>query len=438
VPGHHSRGGKATQLEYVYPLSIDPVRRHARVQVWQNSDSAEDVRSARVAGKQERRKQLTARRGRGDGAIYQRSSDLLWVGYAILPESGKRKYVYSKTRKEVAAKLKLLQKEIDNRTVVTSRPETVEAFLSYWLGIRRGQKNIKISTHNNYENHLKPMYPYIGKIKLAKLTTGTFQQMFNALLETRKASTVHSMHTILSTAFYDAIKWQRLSFNPCKHVELPHAEQHEGPVLTGEQALHLMDTAKGHALECFVTIALATGMRRGELLGLKWADIDMEQKTLRVTCTLAQVHDETGTYRTIETTPKSKAGKRTIRLAQFAMNVLKEHRMRQLEQRLQTGVTWQDADLIFCKANGEHLALTTLERHFRKLLKLADLPEMRIHDLRHSAATLLLKMGVSLKVIQEILGHSNFSTTANLYAHVLMELQDSAMDKMDSLFLLAK
>jgi integrase len=380
---------------------------------------------------------MTKRREKNEGSIYQRSSDDLYVAYARL-ENGKRKYCYDKTRSGVQKKLKALQKEIDARTVVTSKPETVEAFLSYWLGIRRGQKTIKESTHNNYESHLKPVIPYIGSVKLTKLTTDKLQQVFNALLETRKASTVHTIYTVLSIAFNDAMRWKKMGYNPCKDVQLPPAEKHEGPVLTGEQALHLIDTAKGTSLECFVTLALATGLRRGELLALRWSDIDMEQKTVKVARTRALVHDEKGTYRIIETAPKSKAGKRTIKLAQFAINALKEHRTRQLEQRLQAGATWQDKDFTFCKNTGEMLVASTTDQQFKKLLKLAGLPDMRFHDLRHSAATLLLSKGAPMKVVQEILGHSDFATTANIYAHVLMELQDSAMSKMDDLFLLAK
>lgn len=378
---------------------------------------------------------MTTRRDKGSGSIYMRESDQMWVGYARTGEKGKRRYVYAKTKKEVSAKLKILHKEIDAGTLVTAKAQTVEAFLQYWLTVRRGRKDLKTSTTNNYEAHLHFVLPSIGQVKLTKLTTDTLQQMFNTLLDTRLPSTVHAIHTTLSTAFNDALKWKKMTYNPCKDVDLPHVEKHEAMVLTGEQALHLMDTAKGHELECFITVALATGLRRGELLALKWSDISFEEKTLKVTATLVYVHDELGNYQYVATTPKTKAGKRTVKLAQFAVNALKEHRTRQLEQRLRAGATWKDTGWVFCKANGEHLMIPTLARHFKKLVKSAELPDMRIHDLRHSAATLLLSKGVSMKVVQEILGHADFATTANIYAHVLLELQSSAMDQMDGMFL---
>jgi integrase len=377
------------------------------------------------------------RRGHGDGSIYQRESDGLWVGYARL-ETGKRRYVYSKTRVEVAQKLKALQKDIDTRTVVTARSETVESYLKYWIGIRQGRRDIKPSTVASYRHHLAPCMQYIGHVKLTKLTPDTLQTMCNALLGKRKPSTVHAMLTILNTAFNDAIRWQRLGSNPCKSVMLPQAEKHEGPVLTGEQAQSLLTAAKGHRLEGFIHLALATGLRKGELLGLKWSDIDMETRLLKVSRNAAYLPDDTGHYRMSEGTPKSRAGKRSIRLPQFAVNALKEQKVRQLEQRLQAGSAWTDTGLIFSNHRGTYYSLSALDSQFKRLVAGAGLPAMRIHDLRHSAATLLLKMGVDMKVIQEILGHASYHITANTYSHVLMEMQDAAMDKMDGLFLSAK
>jgi len=378
---------------------------------------------------------VTKRRGSGDGSIYQRESDGLYVAYARL-ENGKRRYVYSKTRGEVAQKLKALQKSIDARTVVTAKAETVQAFLQHWLDVRKGRKDIKQSTVATHRNHLKPVYALIGHIKLTRLTGDQVQTMCNTLLETRKASTVHTIMMILNTAFNDAIRWQRLAHNPCKHVMLPQAEKHEGPVLAGEQAQSLLNAAKGHRLECFIHLALATGLRRGELLGLKWLDVDFDARLLKVSRNATYLtNDETGRYQMTESTPKSRAGKRTIKLPQFAVNVLKEHKVRQLEQRLLAGSAWVQNDLIFCNDTGAYYALSTLKRHFKKLLTTAALPDMRIHDLRHSAATLLLKMGVSLKVIQELLGHSSYVITANVYGHVLPEQRDEAANKMDGLFL---
>jgi integrase len=381
---------------------------------------------------------VARRREKGDGSIYQRG-DGLYVAYARIPETGKRRYVYSKTRGEVAQKLKALQKQIDTRAVVTSKKETVEAYLHYWISVRAGRKDIKPSTIESYRQHLKPVFQRVGHVKLTKLTPDMLQTMCNSLLDQFKTSYVKAIMTILATALHDAIRWNRLSYNPCKGVILPQADKHEGPVLTGEQAQSLINAAKGRRLEALLTLALATGLRKGELLGLQWSDIDLDARLLKISRNAVYLPDkETGRHRMTENTPKSKAGKRAIKLPQFAVNALREHRARQLEQRLQAGANWKAHDLIFCNDTGGYYTPTTLRRRFNELLEAAGLPEMRIHDLRHSAATLLLKMGVPLKVVQEILGHSNFNTTANTYAHVLQESLDEAASKMGAVFLSSK
>ncbi len=140
----------------------------------------------------------------------------------------------------------------------------------------------------------------------------------------------------------------------------------------------------------------------------------------------------------VETTPKTKSGKRVITLAQFAINALKAQKVKQLEQRLQAGGSWMNKDLVFCSAIGDYYVVTSLTHQFKILLKKAELPPMRVHDLRHSAATLLLKMGVPAKVVQEILGHSSIVITMDVYSHILPGMQQSAMDQLDGLFLQAQ
>lgn len=171
-------------------------------------------------------------------------------------------------------------------------------------------------------------------------------------------------------------------------------------------------------------------MRRGELLGLRWDDIDLQKGTLQVRRTLSYIAH----HGFKEGEPKTAKSKRKIMLPQFAIETLKRHRTVQLETRLQAGAEWVDKDLVFSNKRGGFIVPQTLATHFSQLLEEIGLPHMRFHDLRHSAATLLLSMGVPMKVVQEILGHSNFSTTANIYSHVLPSMQQEAMKKMDDLF----
>ncbi len=376
---------------------------------------------------------MAKRREKGDGSIYQRG-DGLYVAYARLL-SGKRKYVYDKTRSGVAKKLKELQKNIAAGTLITARPETVEAYLWSWL---ERKTRLKETTHQNYKNAIALAVPHIGAIKLQKLTGDHLHKMYTDLLKNHRTRSVQNTHTILKIAFKDAIKRKKLNSNPCDDVEMPYKpdeKKYEATALTAEQCVKLIEAAKGSNLECLVVFTLATALRRGELIGLRWADISLEEKLIKVQRTASYLPDKTtGKYRYIETTPKSESSQRTIPLTEFAIVALKSHKIRQLEQRLAAGAAWTEKDLVFPGQTGKHFPTTTLNYQFRQIIKQAEIPDICIHELRHSAATLLLKMGVDIKVIQKILGHANYSTTANIYGHVLMDMQQDAMHKMDDLF----
>lgn len=377
------------------------------------------------------------RRERGDGSIYQRASDGMYVAYARL-NNGKKKYIYDKTKTGVAKKLRILQRQIEQNTLVTAKSETVETYLHYWLDIRYEQKAIAESTYRSYQRRMKIVCSYIGAIKLTKLTGDKLQMMYSKLQSERKhkPSTVKLIHRILNTAFKQAIRWKKMNSNPCQDADAPSNkdEKHEGIVLAPQQALDLLALARSTDIEMFLTLALGTGMRRGELLGLRWAMIDLESKQLRINKTASYIPDDAGHYKTVERAGKTKASRRAIALPQFVVDALKVHKVRQLEQRLQAGAKWKSLDLVFCTPTGDFYNVATLRNHFNVLLQQCNLPHMRIHDLRHSAATLLLYMGVPMKVVQEILGHSSITITMDLYGHLLPGMQEDAMNKMDDLF----
>ena len=245
-----------------------------------------------------------------------------------------------------------------------------------------------------------------------------------------RTSTVHAIHELIHRGLDQAVVWKIVTENVSDNASLPRVPKQERPTLTKEQAQKLLDTAKGHPLETLLTVALATGMRRGEMLGLRWQDINFETMSLQVRRTVGFGKN----HKYVENEPKTSSGRRRIVLPQFVIDALKQHRLQQIERRLQVGEAWIDRDLVFCKDNGDFLALTTLHMRFKALLKEAGLPNTRFHDLRHSAATILLSMSVDMKVIQEILGHSSYLMTANIYSHVLPSMQKEAMDKMDDMF----
>ena len=241
---------------------------------------------------------------------------------------------------------------------------------------------------------------------------------------------IRSIHIVIRMALKQAIRWRLISRNVSDDVSPPRDTQpHERQTLTPEQARKLLAAAKGHRLEAILTLALATGMRRGELLALRWKEIDFERKSLYVR---RSVNRLPGGY--CETEPKTASSKRHITLPQFVIEALQQHRIRQKEARLKAGPTWEENDLVFCNIYGRFLNSQSLFVLFSSLLEKAELPHMRFHDLRHSAATILLAMGVSAKVVQELLGHSNITMTLNVYGHVLPSMQQEAMNRLDHLY----
>jgi integrase len=193
----------------------------------------------------------------------------------------------------------------------------------------------------------------------------------------------------------------------------------------------LLETARGHRLEALLTLALTTGMRRGEMLALRWQDINWSDSSLQVQRTVNRYGRGHG-Y--VVSEPKTTKGRRRITLPAFVLDMLKQHKAHQLEARLKAGPAWQDQGLVFCNDVGGFLRPNGVGKQFQRLVKAAGLPHMRFHDLRHSAATILLAMRVNPKVIQELLGHSQIRITLDIYSHALPDMQEEAMQKMDDLF----
>jgi integrase len=378
-------------------------------------------------------RKMAKRREKGDGSIYQRVSDKKWVAYAKI-EGGKKKYVYGDTKAEANKKLKALQRSLEDKAFLPARAETVEAYLWYWLEIHSAK--IKEATRIAYTTRIKACIPHIGQIKLQQVTGEHLQKMYAILQEKHKQSSLHILHTVLKVAFKDAVRWKRIVRNPCEDIDGPAVQHEERPFLNADQCKQLLKAAQGTDIEGFLTMALTTGMRRGEMLGLRWSDIDMEQKFVSVQRTASFLNSSTtgGKYTVVETTTKTKSSKRSIRLTDFLIATLKTQKKNQLEARLQAGQDWKNKDLVFCNKVGGHFSVGMLASHYKQLLQECALPQLHIHDLRHSAATLLASMGIPVKVVQEILGHSSVTITQNLYGHVIEGMQEEAMQKMDDLF----
>jgi integrase len=369
------------------------------------------------------------KRGNGEGSIYRRN-DGRWVGEMTL-EGRRRKFVYGKTRKEVQEKLHAALQEQQQGIVLTGTArQTVAQFLEDWL--ENSQKlAVRPRTYERYAEIVRlHIIPVLGRHKLQKLSAQHVQAFYTKKVNEGLApSTVGVFHSVLHKALDTAVKWNLAARNVCDLVSPPHAAGFEIKPLDAEQAQQLLQAARGHPQEALFVLALATGMRRGELLALKWQDINLTTGTLQIRRILTRFPGKG--Y--VEAEPKTLKSRRNIIVASCALEALKRHRKRQLEAKLKAGPAWQDHDYVFCTSIGTHLnpskdALDPL----KKLLKQAGLPEIRFHDLRHSAATLLLGEGVHPKVVQELLGHSNISMTMDVYSHVLPSMQQDAVSRLNA------
>jgi integrase len=373
------------------------------------------------------------KRGNGEGSIYRRN-DGRWVG-EITIEGRKRKFVYGKTRKEVQEKLQAAFQEKQQGIVLEGTlRQTLGQFLADWLENSQKQ-TVRPRTYERYEEIVRlHIAPVLGRHRLQKLSAQHVQAFYTRKLnEGLSASTVGVFHNVLHKGLDTAMRWGLVPRNVCDLVSPPHAERFEIQPLTAEQAHQLLTAARGHRLEALFALALASGMRRGELLALKWQDINFATATLQVRRILSRVPSKMSGKGFVETEPKTQKSRRSVVIAPFALEVLKQHRIHQLEAKLQAGPIWQDHDYVFCTSIGTHLnpSKDVLDQ-LKVLLKKAGLPDIRFHDLRHSAATLLLTEEVHPKVVQELLGHSSISMTMDVYSHVLPSMQQDAIGRLNS------
>ncbi len=220
-----------------------------------------------------------------------------------------------------------------------------------------------------------------------------------------------------------------------KVMDTPKVPRHEIKPLSSDDAHKLMEAARGRRWETIYTVALALGLREGEALGLKWSDIDLEARTLSVKRTLARIGGKRygAKGKLLLSEPKTTRSRRSVALPEFVAKALKAHRSQQATARLGAGSAWKDTGLIFTTGKGTPIEPSSLVADFKALLAMAKLPrDIRFHDLRHSAASLWLAKGVPLKVIQELLGHSSITLTADTYSHVFDDLKRDAADRMEA------
>lgn len=302
-------------------------------------------------------------------------------------------------------------------------------YLIYWL--ERYKKKLATTTYNTYNsiinNHL---IPNLGNIPLQQLKPLHIEDYYYQKQNELSQRTLLHHHRVLSLALKNAVGWQLIPNNPCDYVEAPKPKKYKATALTPEQSKELLNLVKDTDMETPITLILATGIRRGELLALTWNDIDFDNKILSIDKSLA-VDEETKEL--IIKEPKSKSSIRTISLSDGTINILKQHKVKQNEEKLKLGKYYKDNNSVFATPDGSLINPSTFSKKFGNIIKGSNLPHIRLHDLRHTNATLMLKSKIPAKVASERLGHSNTATTLDIYSHVLKSMQEEAADKLDKM-----
>lgn len=306
---------------------------------------------------------------------------------------------------------------------------TVEQYVTRWL--ETINQTMRPASARRYSDLMRlHVIPVIGQIRLGKLTALDVQRLYAS----RKAdaglssTTLNTLHVVLHRALKQAVRWKLLTYNVTDQVDPPRRVIPACKTWSQEQAAAFLAVTDQDEWAALWRLALFTGMRRGELLALRWEDVDLTRKVLSVTGTLSRGKD--GAYEFGQ--PKSAAGRRSIALSDSVIKSLQKHRTRQAEIRLRVGALYTDMGMVFASQGGEPLHPNTLARRFKLLIARAGVPTIRFHDLRHTAATLMLAHNVHPKIVQERLGHSDVSMTLNRYSHVTMDMQRQAADVLDA------
>lgn len=382
------------------------------------------------AGQRAGRGRYRSKRGAGEGSIYYREDQKVWTAQVTLGRrrDGKpdRRTVCGKTRGEVQKKLDELRrrKALGLLGDAQAERETLGSSLGRWLEARRNK--VRLRTYlRDAQLMQKHVVPALGHVRLGSLKPDDLDHLYAAKLEPGLAPrTVHHIHTVLHTALAQAVPWGYIPRNTADVVSPPKVPHTEVRWLASDKVGRLLAN-RCDCLHALWATAVYTGCRLGELLGLTWDAVDLDAAVLPVRQVLAQV---SGTQPLLGE-PKTMRSRRTVPLWADAVAALKAHRARQAEVRLKAGKDYAPYNLVFATRIGTPLSGTVLRNSFKRALARAKLPDdIRFHDVRHTAATLMLANGVDIPTVAAILGHSRNSTTLDIYAHVVPNNLNRAVD----------
>jgi integrase len=387
---------------------------------------------------------MPKKRGNNEGSINKRK-DGLWqasmmIGRDYLTGRPKRVFFYAKTRKEAADKLASALRDHARGGFVAPHKRTFGEWLDTWLWDYK-KPRLRPITFDSYEmlvrRHLKPS---LGHLPLQDMRPDHLQRFYNNMAKNNfSARTIRYCHTIVHGALAQAERHQLVVRNVSKLTERPGETRKEMRTLTQAQVSGtLLPALANDRMFAAILLACGTGLRRGELLALRWQDVDLDAGLLHVRRTLVRVRNYDGGARKTRLAfhePKTAHSRRTIPLPEGCLVALRHHKARQAEERLLLGGAYHDEGLVFCLADGKPLDPRNFARSFAHMLTSAGLPQMRVHDLRHTFATLMLELGESPKTVQAMLGHSRVAITLDIYTHVSLELEKRAAARLNAVLL---
>ena len=371
---------------------------------------------------------MAKKRGNNEGSIYKRNNGTWRVMVTV---QGRRLTYTAKTKSEGQSWIRQMLVEIDNGLTYESTQVSVEKFMEDWLISM--EPSIRYNTFEQYSQVTRQhILPSLGKFQLRDLKPEHIQQLYNQMVKKERGlRTVQLVHSVLHRALVHAVKLGLISRNPDDATTPPKPKLKEMQFLDENQVQQLLITAqvRNDRFYALYYLAIATGMRQGELLGLKWLDLDWEQGFLQVKRQLSR--KKGGGFEL--TAPKTRSGVRRIDLGENTLQVLRKHRQQQFIKMQMVGEKWQDNDLVFPSEIGTVINRANLLKMFKSLLKEAGLPSIRFHDLRHTGASLLLNNGIPVMIVSRRLGHARPSITLDIYGHLIPGKQKEVAMLMDQL-----
>ena len=365
------------------------------------------------------------------GSLLKRGETWSYVLYLGRGPDGKKQQKWVggfRTRREAEAALTEALERVRTATWADPGRQTVGDYLEDWLTAVR--PSLRSSTATSYEHTLRKwVIPRIGHLRLGALTSAKLSALYGELLKSGRhdgksglsTRSVAYTHRIVTHALKDAISWGLLTRNPATHVDPPRVARPEMKVWTQKEVQRFLASVADDRLYALWTVLLATGLRRGEALGLRWDDVDLDRRRLSIQRAVTVVD-----YEIVVSEPKTARGRRSVSIDPTTAAVLAAHRKRQLEESMAWGPAWQDSGYVFTTEDGRVLHPQRVTQVFKRLANEAGLPPIRLHDLRHTAATLALTAGIHPKVVSERLGHATVGITLDTYSHVGEGLQEEA------------